>query len=349
MKTYCPTCDGLSEIEVRSMDESFQVRGEKVDIKSEVATCNECGSKVFNQELDGRNLTLVYSTYRKKHNLLSPTDIVCIRKKYSLSQRALALLLEWGEVTVNRYENGAIQDPAHDEVLMFISEPRNMKRLFEKNNHLLSKTTRERARRKLDELINNELNPDVRLSLLQSCLSSSQTVDEYSGFTTFALEKMINMIVYIAEKSGGVFTTKLNKLLWYADFLYFKEYSISISGSSYCHLPLGPVPTDYKWIIAAAIGESLLSEEEIIFSREATGTQFRALTSADKSHFSKEEIKIMDFVIHYFRGYNAREIKEKSHKEKAYQETRSNERISYKYAAALSISLGENPQICPST
>ena len=344
MKSYCPKCNKLSEVQTKMMDEFFNIRGEQIDIASEVAICDGCGNKIFNQELDDKNLNLAYSIYRKKHNLLSPSEIAIIRKKYLLSQRSLSALLEWGQVTITRYENGAIQDPAHNEVLLFISDLANMKKIFEKNSQFLTKAAREKLRNKIDELINSQFKPQSRISLLEDCLSSKQITDEYSGFAKLDLDKIMNMITYIAEKAKGIFTTKLNKLLWYADFLNFKEYSISISGSNYVHLPLGPVPDDYKWIVAAAIDESLLDEEEITFPSGGTGAQYKALVPADQSFFSKEEIGIMDFVIDFFKNYTGEKIKEKSHGEKAYKETVGNEKISYKYASFLSIGLNDKPR-----
>ncbi|MBU3911162.1 MAG: SocA family protein [Candidatus Omnitrophica bacterium] len=178
--------------------------------------------------------------------------------------------------------------------------------------------------------------------MIEDYISSKQKVDEYSGFSGFDLDKMINMIVYVTEKTKGVFTTKLNKLLWYIDFLNFKECSKSISGSNYVHLPLGPVPDDYKWIIATAIEDGLIEEEEVILSPESAGIKYTSSVSAEESFFSEKEKKIMDFVIDYFKDYNCSQIKEKSHEEKAYRETKNNEKISYKYAASLSVSLTGN-------
>lgn len=336
MKNYCAKCNKLSEVNIKTILESFSVKGEKIDITAEVAVCNDCGAEVFNQDLDEKNLSLAYSIYRKNHNLLSPTEIANIRKKYLLSQRALSLLLEWGEVTIHRYESGSIQDPAHNEVLILIDDPRNMKELFEKNNQFLNTSIRERLRKKIDELMGSDIKPKFRISL-DEFLSSEQIANEFSGFATFNLDKMINMIVYIAGKTNGVFTTKLNKLLFYADFLNFKRTLVSISGSTYVHLPLGPVPNDYEWIIAAAKAEGLLSEEEIIFTKGNVGAQYKALASADMSLFKNEEVAVINFVLNYFKDYNCVEIKGQSHQEKGYVETQPNEKISYKFASSLSI------------
>ena len=145
---YCPKCNELTEIKVQVIDEVFDVKGEKINIKSEVVVCIKCDEKVFNQELDDRNLSLAYSIYRKKHNLLSPTEITNIRQKYLLSQRSLSRLLEWGEITINRYDSGAIQDSAHNEVLRFIIEPKNMKEFYEKNSQFLTKPVIEKLKKR---------------------------------------------------------------------------------------------------------------------------------------------------------------------------------------------------------
>ena len=337
MKPYCPKCNKLSEATIAAIDEIFTVKGENISIKSQVAVCDVCGEKIFNQELDDKSLYLAYSVYRKKHSLLSPSEIANIRKKYSLSQRSLARLLEWGEITINRYETGAIQDPAHNEVLMFISEPKNMKELFEKNNQFLNETVRENLRGKIDELIRDEIKPNFLVSL-EEYITSNKKIDEYSGFANFDLEKMINMIIYIAERNKGIFTTKLNKLLWYSDFLHFNKYSKSMSGSDYVHLQLGPVPNNYRWIITAAIDEGLLKSEEVAFPSGHVGEQYKAAAPTDPSFFNVGEKEIRDFVIEYFKDYNCEDIKQYSHKERAYQETEDQQKISYKYATTLSIS-----------
>ena len=56
MRTYCPKCNKLSETNIQSMDEVFEIKGEKITVTSEVAICNVCGNKVFNQKLDDKTL-----------------------------------------------------------------------------------------------------------------------------------------------------------------------------------------------------------------------------------------------------------------------------------------------------
>lgn len=319
------------------MDETLPVKGENVSIRSEVAICNDCNEKVFYQELDDKNLELAYSAYRKKHNLLTPSEIADIRKKYLLSQRMLGRLLEWGDVTVSRYESGAIQDPAHNEVLQLVSEPTNMKKIFEKNGYLLPEKTREALGKRIDNLIQGDAKHQY-ISIFENFLSFHDNIDEYTGFAKFDSEKIINLILYIAEKTKGIFETKLNKILWYVDFLHFKEYAVSITGSVYKHLPLGPVPDNYKWIIAAAEEEGLRGEE-VIYNQDIGGIKYTSTIHLEESYFTKEERRVIDFVVDHFSRYTSKKITDASHNEDGYKETNSGDLISYRYASKLSIDL----------
>jgi YgiT-type zinc finger domain len=93
---FCPNCEEYTDVTLRTEREVYNVRGEPIEIEAEVATCPECGSRVFDEELDSRNLEVAYGCYRGKYNLLSPDEIRTIREKYGLSQRALSRLLGWG-------------------------------------------------------------------------------------------------------------------------------------------------------------------------------------------------------------------------------------------------------------
>lgn len=152
-KKYCPSCDRRVSTRVDSRKETFKVRGENTTIQSSVLVCEECKQDIFDDELDGKNIELVYNEYRKKHKLLFPSEISEIREKYGLSQRALSRFLEWGEVTINRYETGALQDKVHDQVLRLVSDPKNMYKLYENQKDLLSIKESEKLEQRLDSLL----------------------------------------------------------------------------------------------------------------------------------------------------------------------------------------------------
>jgi len=335
---FCPNCEEYTNVKLEVEKEVYNVRGEPIEIEAEVTICQKCGSKIFDEERDSRNLEKAYSLYREKHKLLPPDEIRTIREKYGLSQRALSRLLGWGEITIHRYENGAVQDNVHDSTLRLIEDPQNMQKFFEANWNKLPSYTTVRLEKRIASFLQEDNEQAFQVSFER--LVSHQQVDLTSGFKEYDLEKLKNMILYLVKYLDGVLITKLNKLLWYCDFLHFKETSVSITGTQYVRLPYGPVPDNYERIIGIMQPE-LLDKDEIEFDTEKgiVGEQFTALVEPDKSIFSKQEIKVMNFIADTFRDYTSTGIKDKSHQETAYLKCEDGDIMSYKYAKELSLSL----------
>lgn len=335
---FCPNCEEYTETTFGVEKEVYNVRGEPIEIEAGITICQKCGAKIFDEERDSRNLEIAYSHYRLKHNLLLPDEIRTIREKYGLSQRALSRLLGWGEITIHRYENGAIQDNVHNSMLRLIEEPRNMQNLFEASQNKLPSYTAARLEKRIASFLQEDKEQAFQVSFER--LVSHQHVDLTSGFKEYDLEKLKNMILYLVNRLDGVLKVKLNKLLWYCDFLHFKETSVSITGSQYIRLKYGPIPNNYERIIGIMQPE-LLDKDEIPFNTEEgiVGEQFTALVEPDESIFSETEIQVMNFIADTFHEYTSTEIKNKSHQETAYTKCEDGDIISYKYAKELSLSL----------
>src|SRR3972149_5448628 len=88
--------------------------------------------------------------------------------------------------------------------------------------------------------------------------------DEFSGYNRFQLSKIFNAIIFFCK--GGALKTKLNKLLFYADFKHFKEYTVSITGTRYAHVPFGPAPDYFNHYFAVLISDKSLAVEEVMYS-----------------------------------------------------------------------------------
>jgi len=336
---FCPNCEEYTDVKLGVEKEIYNVRGEPIEIEAEIAICPKCGSKIFDEERDSRNLERAYSRYRQIHKLLSPDEIRTIREKYGLSQRALSRLLGCGEITIHRYESGAVQDNVHNSTLRLIEDPRNMQNIFEANRNKLPAYIEARLEKRIASFLQEDKEQAFQISFER--LVSHQHVDLTSGFKEYDLEKLKNMILYLVKRLDGVLKVKLNKLLWYCDFLYFKESSVSITGAQYVRIKLGQVPDHYELIFANMIHEGLIDKDEIPFNTEEgiVGEQFSALVEPDKSLFTKKEIQVMDSIVDTFREDTSTSIMEKSHREAAYKKCKDGDIISYEYAKELSLSL----------
>ncbi|MFA6349575.1 MAG: type II TA system antitoxin MqsA family protein [Candidatus Omnitrophota bacterium] len=329
---YCPHCDKDTQGQIGPKEEVFMVRGETVKIFSSVLSCLECQNDVFNEELDEKNLENAYNEYRKIHHLLSPNEIREIREKYGLSQRGLSRLLGWGEITLHRYESGGLQDEAHNTVLQLIAEPENMSRIYAKQSVLLSPIEAKKLEERISGLIAGCIEPKLNLKVEERLLREAS---DLTGHKQFDLEKTKNMILYILG-FHKTFATKINKLLWYMDFLFFQKFSLSISGNCYLHLKYGPVPDGYDLIIGIMMNEKLIDKEEV-FKHDCAQELLKPSMQSDKAIFSKEEVFVMNYVLEKFKDFTCKEISEYSHKEIPYKNTDEGEVISYNLADDLSL------------
>lgn len=149
---YCPKCEAEVESTIRDVLETYPVKGEKITVNARVRFCKCCGTDVWDEELDEKNLLDAFEKYRKKHNLLQPHEIRMIREKYGLSQTAFARILGFGDKTITRYENGSIADAAQNNLIELVQSPKNFKLLLEKNKEKISAQDYENASAAIEAL-----------------------------------------------------------------------------------------------------------------------------------------------------------------------------------------------------
>ena len=327
MKGICPNCEKETELELVRAREVVEVRGEPIEVDAEFMKCTECGVD-FENTRGPDALALAYQEYRHRHDMLQPEQIREHRKRYGLTQKELSQLLGWGGVTLSRYENGALHSEAHEKILRLAMEPHNLMTLIEGAPNALPGDKRERLLGELraadDEACSFE-------RLFEEHFGQ-YTPDEFSGYRKLDSQKLFNAILFFS--AGGQLKTKLNKLLFYADFKHFKEYSVSITGARYVHLQYGPVPDDYDYYFAELSREHYLDVEEEIFGNY-TGFKCVARVEPDLGAFDQSERDVLEQVINYFRGFGSAEIMKFSHEEAAYASTVEGETISYLHAESL--------------
>ncbi|KHO61872.1 XRE family transcriptional regulator [Thermoanaerobacter sp. YS13] len=152
MKKFCPVCGKEQQTEVIEKEEISNVRGDEIKVLARIRVCSVCGEELFDEELEEENIQRVYDIYRKKHGILSPEEIKGIRESYGLSQRAFAKLLGIGEASIARYETGALPEKSLSNMIMLLKDPKNMKKLLEKNEDALSQREKARLLRRLEEM-----------------------------------------------------------------------------------------------------------------------------------------------------------------------------------------------------
>lgn len=126
MNGLCPYCNKISDLDFIETTEKINVRGEDVEVHVKYFKCNVCGKEFEDQNSDYDPVDEAYREYRNRHNMIQPETIREFRKSYALTQNEFSDLIGWSRATLNRYENGALQDETHDRVLQLFMGPMNL-------------------------------------------------------------------------------------------------------------------------------------------------------------------------------------------------------------------------------
>lgn len=333
MMDYCEVCGREVETKIITRKEVFNVCKEDIEVDAKVMVCAECGEELFNEELDSATLINAYNEYRRRHKLLLPEEIRRIREQYGLSQRSFAKLLNWGDKTIRRYENGAVQDRAHNSLLLFLREPENMRTYLTENEIALDEKQISRLLETVEKL---EQDTDFRVSRRYFDLFFSRVPCEENGFKGFDYEKLCAMVLFFAHKSAGLLKTKLMKLLNYSDMIFYKENGLSISGLKYAHLPYGPVPDNFDMILGKMAADHI-AHIEVFYDGSYENHQVIPECDVPEGALSDKEIEVLNRIYEKFKNFGSAEISNYSHKEKGYNATKTGQIISYAYAMDIQL------------
>ncbi len=128
-------------------------------------------------------------------------------------------------------------------------------------------------------------------------------------------KKLKEMMLYVAKQSEGDETfgrTKLNKILFYADFLAYAQTGNAISGHRYQKLDKGPAPRKLIPLREELEREGACAEQDRLhYGRPQK--RLIALREPDLTRFSGTEIAIVDEVIKALAKKNARGVSLLSH------------------------------------
>lgn len=321
---------------VKSIDEIYTIRGEKITVNAPTRFNSKTNEQVFDEELDNRAVNQALDVYRANHNVISPSRIKALRHKFGLNQRDFASLLAWSPTTIATYETGALPSKANDQFLKSLESDDSSfaNRLYENTKCKMT----ERGRKTFEQSIRKS-NPNKASDLIDKGINeyfADTNFTEYSGFSKFDLKKFTSMVLFFVNKVPKLTKTKLNKLMFYSDFKYFNDHTVSISGASYAKLPHGPVPNQYSLLYASMESANLIDEDVTSF-QQYQWNYYQANKDTDHSLFNEDELATLNDVAEKFGNLSTKSVSEISHEEKAWLENETGQLISYEYATELSI------------
>jgi uncharacterized phage-associated protein/DNA-binding transcriptional regulator YiaG len=296
--------------------------------------CEDTGEQFEDDHFAQLNYDQVQNQYRAKYAIPFKEEIAGIRVKYELSAIKMSHVLGFGDNTYRQYEAGEMPTQANARLILMAANPVDFKNMVKISN--LDDVMNEKLTKRIDHLLQEEIrNTDKRM--LESYFLGMQRPSVYSGFRMPDLDKFAEMVFFFSEKLQP-WKTKLNKLLFYADFLCFGMSGKSISGVNYRAIPMGPVPDKFQTLFEFLNNTQVVEISTSYFTNGGIGEQFfpakeRKFNSA---LFTEQEINSLVAVAERFKSVSTDDIIEISHKEKAWLDNKDKlELIDYLYAFDL--------------
>ena len=280
---------------------------------------DEDGESWTTTELDEANIFQVYNQYRVKHGIPFPDEIIALRKHYNISAAKMSQILGFGINQYRLYEEGEVPSISNGRTIIAAIQKDIFLSFLEASKNEMTDSEYHRIKDKIESAGNFHL-PTGKST-------------ELSGYRNLSLSKIEAVVKKIISSMGPIFVTKMNKLLFYVDFINYKRHGYGVTGLTYRALQFGPVPDSWAKIYGSL--QDLCMNEHVYPSGQS-GILLDIDSNTENYNLSEQEQKTVDDVCLLFSELTAGEISEISHKEKGWIENApNNSEISYQEAFAL--------------
>ena len=306
--------------------EEHEFRKETFSVHVRYYVCEDTSEKFTTSEQDELLFNELYSQYRAAHGIPFPEEIKAIRQHYGLNYQQMTKILGFGSNQYAQYEKGQVPSESNGKMLSAIMNRQFMLHLLEDSKA--------------------EFGDEEYRKVYQSVMASDSRVEDeeakrliyrdtrrsiYNGFGVHSVRRVSEMVKFFVSREGGVFPTKLNKEMFYADFLHYKLHGQSISGLQYQAIQYGPVPVHYDTIYDNIDGIS----KEIVILHNMESTRL-SCEGFDANVFTKQELQTLNAVLTMAKPMNTKDLIDKSHDEDAWlNHYEGNGLIPYSEAFAL--------------
>jgi putative zinc finger/helix-turn-helix YgiT family protein len=143
-KMQCPNCEQIRDVKLIEREESVSIKGREIHFRAHLYRCQTCGKEFEAPGQLDQNLEAAQEAYAKLYESLSPEKLVELRARYGASQKAFGLILGFGELTMNSYEQGATPSPPNRLLLKLAENPVVFKAMYAVNSLRIGALQRQR-------------------------------------------------------------------------------------------------------------------------------------------------------------------------------------------------------------
>ena len=306
-------------------------RGEQFEFEHTAWLCEDTGEQFTTDDSDTAAFVQVTNQYRAKYGIPYTDEIIDVRKRYGISAAKMSQILGIGVNQYRLYEQGEVPSVSNGRMIRSVMNPKVMLEMVESSKNEMSKSEYDRIVSKVKAVIAESEAYKLEQYETKRLFTVPRGAD--NGYAQISLDRLKNILLYFIEKSDGVFFTKMNKLLFYADFMAYRVTGKGMTGLAYKAIAHGPVPV--RWDRIYSFYDEI-DQEIVQFSDGREGTKLVSKLSPDMAEFSDDELKILEYVSQRFKNETPTQISETSHEEEAWKKYKDSDKlISFEMAFTL--------------
>ncbi|MEA2092439.1 MAG: Panacea domain-containing protein [Patescibacteria group bacterium] len=148
--------------------------------------------------------------------------------------------------------------------------------------------------------------------------------------------KYKNAILYFIKYCNNQYLgdTKLNKLLYYLDFINYRDRKKSVTGDFYVHNHYGPTPANLSSILSEMRDSKEIEVAEEAF-RDSHATSFTIKKNLNERIFTSKEKELLKFICSEFLDWSTDKIVEQTHLEAPWFYSKPFEKVDYNYSSDI--------------
>lgn len=289
--------------------DTWKLRGEVYNYIRISFEDTDNGERFSTTESDTVGYNQVTNQYRKRHGIPFTDEIIALRKRYGLSASKMSEVLGFGANQWRLYETGELPGDSNGKMIRSAMNPKVMLDIVKHSKSQFSDRDYIKLTTKIQNVIEQHASYHKENSDIERLFSTER--GEWNGYAPQSTARLKNLLLCVLDKFGETFKTQMNKLLFYIDFLSYRERGIAISGLGYMAIEFGPIPQKYERVYSEF--DEVEQVPKMIHDYE--GCVLLAGAKADMSLFSEAERQIIDEVCDHFKGCSARQMSKISHQE----------------------------------
>ncbi len=152
--------------------------------------------------------------------------------------------------------------------------------------------------------------------------------------TSINIRKYKNAVLYFLNHCNNKYlgATKLNKLLYYLDFISYRDRKKIVTGDVYVHKLFGPIPENADEILVKLQEEEKIKVDKVPY-KDSGKFKFEANVKSSLSSFDSYEKELLKYLCNTFLPWSSSKIVNQTHLESPWFYSKPYEKVDLKYAS----------------